>query len=41
MRRSFNLGIGMILVVDKNHADKFSEYLKLKNEKFSMLGEIV
>ena len=41
MRRSFNLGIGMILVVDKNHTDKVSEYLKLKNEKFSVLGEIV
>tara|TARA_Y100000768_G_scaffold384932_1_gene369954 strand:+ start:2495 stop:3487 length:993 start_codon:yes stop_codon:yes gene_type:complete len=41
MQRSFNLGIGMILVVDKSYVDTFSEHLKEKNEMFSVIGEIV
>jgi phosphoribosylformylglycinamidine cyclo-ligase len=41
MRKSFNLGIGMILVIDKLKVDTFTEHLKVKNEKFSILGEIV
>ena len=41
MRRSFNLGIGMILIVDKLEVDSFTDHLKIENEKFSILGEIV
>ena len=41
MRRSFNLGIGMILVVDKSSVDIFTDHLKVENEEFSILGEIV
>ena len=41
MRRSFNLGIGMILIVDKSNVDTFTKHLKEKNEMFSIIGEIV
>jgi phosphoribosylformylglycinamidine cyclo-ligase len=41
MIRSFNLGIGMILIVDKKSVDYFSKYLESKKEKFSIIGEIV
>ena len=30
MRRSFNLGIGMILIVNKTEVDTFTEHLKEK-----------
>ena len=41
MVRSFNLGIGMILIVDKKSVEYFSEYLQSKKEAFSIIGEIV
>ena len=41
MRRSFNLGIGMILIVDKNEVDSFTAHLKERNETFSIIGELV
>lgn len=41
MRRSFNLGIGMILVVDKNKITHAESYLESKNECYHLIGEIV
>ena len=41
MRRSFNLGIGMILIVNKTEVDTFTEHLKERNETFSIIGELV
>ena len=41
MRRSFNLGIGMILIVNKTEVDVFTEHLKERNETFSIIGELV
>ena len=41
MRKSFNMGIGMILAVDKKSVKYFSDYLESKKEEFVILGEIV
>lgn len=41
MRRSFNLGIGMILIIDKNSLADAESYLKSKNERYHLIGEIV
>ncbi len=40
MRRTFNLGVGLILIVDKNDADKIINELKLLNENPFIVGEI-
>lgn len=40
MHRTFNCGIGMVLVVDAKHADKISAHLKKSGERVYMLGEI-
>ena len=40
MRRTFNLGVGLILIVDKNDADKILTELKILNEKPFVIGEI-
>jgi phosphoribosylformylglycinamidine cyclo-ligase len=39
MRKVFNLGIGLILIVSKNDADKIAGFLKHKNEKYYIIGE--
>ena len=41
MRRSFNMGIGMILIVDKNSLPEAQAHLDSINEKFYIIGEIV
>lgn len=40
MRRTFNLGIGLIVIVPKNEADSVLDYLKLKKEKSYLIGHI-
>jgi len=40
MKRSFNLGIGMVLVIKKNDLSKAETYLKEKKEPYCILGEI-
>ena len=40
MRRSFNLGIGMILVVDKNSLNLAENHLKGINEPYHLIGKI-
>jgi phosphoribosylformylglycinamidine cyclo-ligase len=40
MKRSFNLGIGMVLVIKKNDLSKAETYLKEKKESYCILGEI-
>lgn len=40
MREVFNLGIGIILIVDKNDVDKICSELKLLKEEFFIIGEI-
>lgn len=41
MYRTFNMGIGMILVVDENEADLVKAYLRVTNEPFYTIGRIV
>lgn len=41
MVRTFNLGVGMILIVDKKDVDKAQRILKNKKEKPFVIGEIV
>lgn len=40
MYRTFNMGIGMVLVVDKNDADKVMAFLAKRKEKAFVIGEI-
>ncbi len=40
MRRTFNLGVGIILIVDKNDSDKILGKLKSLGEKPFIIGEI-
>jgi phosphoribosylformylglycinamidine cyclo-ligase len=40
MKRSFNLGIGMVLIIKKESLDKAETYLKEKKEQYHILGEI-
>lgn len=40
MRRVFNLGIGLILLVDPENVDEFTDQLTSAGEKISLLGEI-
>ena len=41
MARTFNLGIGMILIIDKNHIDDVDKYLKSIEEPYTVLGEVI
>ncbi|WP_320409982.1 hypothetical protein [Candidatus Kryptobacter tengchongensis] len=40
MRQTFNLGVGLVLIVDKNDADKIINELKSINENPFTIGEI-
>ncbi|MGH2575805.1 MAG: phosphoribosylformylglycinamidine cyclo-ligase [Ignavibacteria bacterium] len=40
MRKVFNLGIGLVLIVRKEDTNKISEYLKNKKERHFIIGEI-
>lgn len=41
MYRTFNCGIGMILIVDKNDVDEISKHLKDNGEEFYQIGKVV
>lgn len=40
MRRAFNLGIGFVLIVAKEHSDMLSKLLQRLNETFRRIGEV-
>ena len=40
MKKSFNLGIGMVLIIKKNHISDAETYLKNINENYYIIGEI-
>lgn len=40
LRRTFNLGIGLVFIVDRNITDRFMLFLKRKNEPAFILGSI-
>ena len=41
MRRSFNLGMGLVAIIDPNSIDKLSRHLKSINEDFIVIGEVI
>ena len=41
MIRPFNLGIGLILIIDKNHLSELDRHLKLINEDYVVMGEVI
>jgi len=41
MIRPFNLGIGMVLVIDKNNVNEVESYFNKLEEKFYYLGEVI
>ncbi len=41
MIRTFNLGIGMILIIDKNNYDELSSHLNSINEKHTIIGSVI
>ena len=41
MFNTFNMGVGMTVVVDKNDADKAIEAIKASGEEAYVLGELV
>ena len=40
MSRTFNLGIGIILIIDKNNLNDIETYLSSINESYNIIGEI-
>ena len=40
MKRPFNLGIGLILIIDKNHLSDLDTHLKNHNEEYVVLGKV-
>ena len=41
MIRPFNLGIGMVMIIDKNYLSTLKDHLDNHNEKFVVLGEVI
>ncbi len=41
MYRTFNMGIGLILIVGKDRLDRVQNYLMAKGEQFYLMGEVV
>ena len=40
MRQSFNMGIGMVLIIKRNHIDKAKSFLNSINEKHYIIGKV-
>ena len=40
MKRSFNLGVGMVLVIKKEAINNAEDYLKKINEPYFIIGEV-
>jgi phosphoribosylformylglycinamidine cyclo-ligase len=40
MRKTFNLGIGLVFIINNNEVDKFTKFLKRNNENSYIIGEI-
>ena len=39
--RVFNMGIGMVLIIDKNHLSRVEDILDNMNEKYYLIGQVV
>ena len=40
MYRTFNMGVGMILVAAAERAERVQDFLTARNERFCLIGEI-
>lgn len=40
MYGTFNMGVGMVFIADRNELNEIEEYLKAKNERYFILGDI-
>ena len=40
MRRSFNLGMGLVAIIDPSGYDEISDHLNSMNEKFTVIGKV-
>ena len=40
MKKSFNLGIGIVLIIKKNQLNKAQDYLGEKKEPYYIIGKI-
>ena len=41
MRKSFNLGIGMVLIIKKENLNKAEDYLNGIKEPYVVLGDLI
>ena len=41
MRRSFNLGMGLVVIIDPSGFDEISDHLNSMNEKFTVVGKVI
>ena len=41
MRRSFNLGMGLVAIIDPSGYNEISEHLNSMNEKFTVIGKVI
>ena len=41
MRRSFNLGIGMVLIVSPDGFEQLETHLKSINEEYTLIGKVI
>ena len=41
MRRSFNLGMGLVLIIDPNSIDKLKDHFNSNDEDFTVIGEVI
>jgi phosphoribosylformylglycinamidine cyclo-ligase len=41
MRRTFNLGIGLVMIVSKRESDVISDFIRKKGERCSIVGEVI
>jgi phosphoribosylformylglycinamidine cyclo-ligase len=39
--RVFNMGIGMVLIIDKNHLSRVEKVLDLNKEKYFLIGQVI
>ena len=41
MRRSFNLGMGLVAIIDPSGYDEIADHLNSMNEKFTVIGKVI
>ena len=41
MRRSFNLGMGLVVIIDPSALDELTDHLSSLNEEFTLIGKVI